>query len=126
MIDLLKLFKVHFIVASGEGKKENLQKLRFHILRQYCLLELQAGFKERVVSILHSLIEISLAKLMFPKKASEVTTLYEQFCDNEYPRIGEMKQYAGFIDYLRLKETNEEEIILVKAKSDFVREEVNC
>jgi hypothetical protein len=29
---------------------------------------------------------------------------------------------AGFIDYLKLRETKEQELILVKAKDDFVKE----
>jgi hypothetical protein len=36
--------------------------------------------------------------------------------------MGEMQEYRGFVDWLRLRETNEEEIILVKAKNDFLME----
>ena len=48
--------------------------------------------------------------------------LYEEFCDQEYPRIGEMLGMTGFVDWLRLRETNEQELMLVKAKDDFLTE----
>jgi hypothetical protein len=50
---------------------------------------------------------------------------YEEFSDNEYPKIGEMKGYNGFCDYMRLRKEKEgnEEIIMVKAQLDFIKEE---
>ena len=48
--------------------------------------------------------------------------LYEEFCDQEYPRIGEMLGMAGFVDWLRMRETYEQELMLVKAKDDFLAE----
>jgi hypothetical protein len=48
--------------------------------------------------------------------------LYEEFCDQEYPRLGEMLGMAGFVEWLRMRETGEQELMLVRAKDDFVRE----
>ena len=38
--------------------------------------------------------------------------------------IGEMREYNGFVDYLKLKKEQEkQDLILIKAKSDFLKEE---
>ena len=70
---------------------------------------------------MHSIFELSLAKLLHPKQ-SDLQNLYEEFCDQEYPRIGEMHTFNGFLDYLKLRSTREQELILVKAKDEFIVE----
>ena len=34
-----------------------------------------------------------------------------------------MQSYNGFLDYLRLRQSNEQELILVRAKDDFIKEQ---
>jgi len=84
-------------------------------------LEVHSGFRERAVALIHAIYEIGLARILGAK--NDLMPTYETYWDNEYPRIGEMQRYRGFIDYLRLRETNEEEIILVRAKDDFLIDE---
>lgn len=115
IIEIAKLLKVQYILQSN---KASIQALRFHVLREYGMFEKHSGFRERAVALVHAIYELGLAKVIGEK--GDLLKIYEIFWDNEYPRIGEMVNYRGFIDYLKLRETNEEEIILVMAKDDFL------
>ena len=64
-----------------------------------------------------TLIELSIAK--FCKKDS---SKYKEYLSLEYPRLGEMYSYNGYLDYLRLSQTSEQELMLIHAKSDFIAE----
>lgn len=72
------------------------------------------------MALLHGLFELGVTKLALGRQ--DLEPLYQEFWEGEYPRMGEMKEYRGFVDWLRLRETKEEEIILVKAKNDFLME----
>jgi NRDE-2, necessary for RNA interference len=91
-LEMLKLFKVQSLISDNQVQ---VQEIRLNLLRAYCELEVSAGFKERAVALLHSLLEVSLARLK-NSKVPNLLDLYEEFCDNEYPRIGEMRSYNGF------------------------------
>eukprot|EP00347_Sterkiella_histriomuscorum_P001764 403370771 len=54
---------------------------------------------------------------------------YETFCDQEYPKFGDMLSMNGYIDYMNLKQQKgpnglgREDLILIKAREDFIFEE---
>ena len=64
-----------------------------------------------------TLIELSIAKFC-QKDASK----YKDYLSLEYPRIGEMYSSNGYLDYLRLQQSSEQELILIHAKTDFIAE----
>ena len=76
---------------------------------------------ERVFYAYNALIELTVVKLTM-KGGDMLLQSYEEFCDNEYHKIGEMKGMRGFWDYLKLRKEGKEELMLVKAKDDFVKE----
>jgi hypothetical protein len=120
LIELMKLLKVHSMLTSDPL---GLFKLRLSLLRSLLSLDLQAGFRERLLYTFLSIVELGLAGIIYRNMdRGKMLALYEEFCDQEYPRIGEMLGMAGFVDWLRLRETNEQELMLVKAKDDFLAE----
>jgi hypothetical protein len=62
-----------------------------------CTIDVEAGFQERSIYLLVTLIELSIAN--FCKKN---TSKYKEYLSLEYPRLGEMYSYNGYLDYLRL------------------------
>ncbi|TNV84993.1 hypothetical protein FGO68_gene7792 [Halteria grandinella] len=122
IISLMRFLKVHQLTSQNKSLS---QSLLFHLLRSYLHLEVSSGYQERAFYIIHSLFEISLASQLYPKLSHSILSEgYNEFCENEYPKIGEMSTYKGFIDYLILRETHEQELMLVKAKDELLREEV--
>jgi hypothetical protein len=67
-------------------------------------MEIQAGFRERMSYLILCIIEIGTALLTFKGKYDnkKIKDLYEEFCDQEYPKIGEMESISGFVEYVRL------------------------
>ena len=120
LIELMKLLKVHSMLSSDPL---GVFKLRLSLLRSLFSLDLQAGFRERVLYTLLSIVELGLAGLIYKNMdRGKMLAVYEEFCDQEYPRVGEMLGMAGFVEWLRMRETSEQELMLVKAKDDFLRE----
>jgi hypothetical protein len=104
LIELMKLLKVHSMLSTDAS---GLFKLRLTLLRSLLSLDLQAGFRERVLYTLLSILELGLAGIIYKKKGEDLLALYEEFCDQEYPRLGEMLGMAGFVEWLRMRETGE-------------------
>ena len=101
----MKLLKVHSMLSTDAS---GLFKLRLTLLHSLLSLDLQAGFRERVLYTLLSILELGLAGLLYNKKmGGDLLALYEEFCDQEYPRLGEMLGMAGFVEWLRMRETGE-------------------
>ena len=111
MLDLVRLLKVQ-IITNQQGESQLMEV--FYDLGRF---ERDCGYRERAVYMYQAVIERGLAQVM----GMDVRE-YEGFCDLEYPKIGEMKSFMGFIDYLKLKKNNAQEKILLAVPDDFIKE----
>ena len=93
------------------------------MFEQLCTLDKHAGYQDKAFFTYQILIELSHAKLTLGSKFNDAN--YDEFCELEYPHIGEMREYYGYLDYLKLKSIDKEDLLLIKAKTDFIKEESN-
>ena len=60
-----------------------------YLLSQYCQLDKSAGYLERSLYLYQCIIERGLAFMLLPP-LKDIDKQYEEYCELEYPRIGEM------------------------------------
>ncbi len=83
ILDICRIFKA--IQVTNSKAKEQIQKLIDQLQMLYMHLEKEAGYLERVFYMHQTLIERSICRIMGIDLA-----YYEEFCEAEYPRLGDM------------------------------------